>query len=102
MYSEDIDIKDLEKYFIDNNEKKFKALQVYEWLYDKRVSSFFEMSNIKKELQEKLNNDFSMKMIKIQKKQEDNLTKLIDGHNKILVIIHVFSFHKKKNALRAF
>lgn len=67
--------EDLEKYFIDNNEKKFKALQVYEWLYDKRVSSFFEMSNIKKELQEKLNNDFSMKMIKIQKKQEDNLTK---------------------------
>ena len=67
--------EDLEKYFIDNNEKKFKALQVYEWLYDKRVSSFFEMSNIKKELQEKLNNYFSMKMIKIQKKQEDNLTK---------------------------
>ena len=67
--------EDLEKYFIDNNEKKFKALQVYEWLYDKRVSSFFEMSNIKKELQEKLNNDFSMKMIKILKKQEDNLTK---------------------------
>ncbi len=67
--------EDLEKYFIDNNEKKFKALQVYEWLYDKRVSSFFEMSNIKKELQEKLNDDFSMKMIKIQKKQEDNLTK---------------------------
>lgn len=67
--------EDLEKYFIDNNEKKFKALQVYEWLYDKMVSSFFEMSNIKKELQEKLNNDFSMKMIKIQKKQEDNLTK---------------------------
>lgn len=67
--------EDLEKYFIDNNEKKFKALQVYEWLYDKRVSSFFEMSNIKKELQERLNDDFSMKMIKIQKKQEDNLTK---------------------------
>ena len=52
--------EDLEKYFIDNNEKKFKALQVYEWLYDKRVSSFFEMSNIKKELQEKLNNDYEI------------------------------------------
>ena len=36
--------EDLEKYFIDNNEKKFKALQVYEWLYDKRVSSFFSPS----------------------------------------------------------
>ena len=66
---------DLEKYFVCNGEKKFKALQVFEWLYDKRVKSFKEMSNIKKELQEKLEKDFSMKMIKIQKKQEDNLTK---------------------------
>ena len=66
---------DLEKYFICNEEKKFKALQVFEWLYGKRVKSFKEMSNIKKELQEKLEKDFSMKMIKIVKKQEDGLTK---------------------------
>ena len=67
--------KDLEEYFISKGEKKFKALQIFEWLYDKRVSSFNEMSNIKKELQEQLNKEFSMKMIKIHKKQEDNLTK---------------------------
>ena len=67
--------KDLEDYFISNGEKKFKALQVFEWLYDKRVKSFKEMSNIKKELQEKLSEDFNMFMIKIQKKQEDGLTK---------------------------
>jgi hypothetical protein len=46
---------DLEDYFLCNGQKKFKALQVFEWLYDKRVKSFKEMSNIKKELQEKLN-----------------------------------------------
>ena len=66
---------DLEDYFIKQNEKKFKALQVYEWLYDKRVKSFYDMTNIKKEWQEKLNNDFSNEFIKIIKKQEDNLTK---------------------------
>ena len=66
---------DLEKYFVCNGEKKFKALQVFEWLYGKRVKSFKEMSNIKKELQDKLEKDFSMKMIKIVKKQEDDLTK---------------------------
>ena len=76
---------DLEKYFLCNGEKKFKALQVFEWLYDKRVSSFSEMSNIKKELQEQLEKDFSMKMISIVKKQEDKLTKkylfkLLDGN----------------------
>ena len=66
---------DLEDYFIKQNEKKFKALQVYEWLYGKRVKSFYDMTNIKKEWQEKLNNDFSNEFIKIIKKQEDNLTK---------------------------
>ena len=39
---------DLEEYFINIGEKKFKALQVYEWLYLKRVDSIDKMTNIKK------------------------------------------------------
>ena len=66
---------DLEKYFLDHNEKKFKALQVYEWLYGKKINNFYEMSNIKKDVQDMLNNDFSNEFIKIVKKQEDKLTK---------------------------
>ena len=66
---------DLEKYFEDIGEKKFKALQVFEWLYQKKVSSFSDMTNIKKEIQEKLSEDFSTNMITIQRKQEDKLTK---------------------------
>ncbi|MBQ8659762.1 MAG: 23S rRNA (adenine(2503)-C(2))-methyltransferase RlmN [Bacilli bacterium] len=66
---------DLEKYFVCNGEKKFKALQVFEWLYQKKVKSFEEMTNIKKEIQEQLARDFTFKMITIQKKQEDKLTK---------------------------
>ena len=77
--------EDLEKYFLDMGEKKFKALQIFEWLYTHKVSSFFEMTNIKKELQEKLSGDFSFDMITIQRKQEDKLTKkylfkLFDGN----------------------
>ena len=77
---------DLEKYFLDHNEKKFKALQVYEWLYGKKVNNFYEMSNIKKDVQDMLNNDFSNEFIKIVKKQEDKLTKkylfeLLDGNH---------------------
>ena len=76
---------DLEEYFLNMGEKKFKALQVFEWLYSHKVKSFNEMTNIKKELQEKLEKDFSFKMITIQKKQEDKLTKkylfkLFDGN----------------------
>ena len=44
---------DLEEYFVSMNEKKFKASQVYEWLYKKRVTSFDDMSNLKKEVIEK-------------------------------------------------
>ena len=47
-------LEDLEKYFTDIGEKKFKAIQVYDWLYKKRVNSFDEMSNIKKSVIEKL------------------------------------------------
>ena len=77
---------DLEKYFLDHNEKKFKALQVYEWLYGKKINNFYEMSNIKKDVQDMLNNDFSNEFIKIVKKQEDKLTKkylfeLLDGNH---------------------
>lgn len=66
---------DLEKYFICNGEKSFKALQVFEWLYDKRVTSFIEMTNLKKEIKEQLDKEFNFKMISIVKKQEDKLTK---------------------------
>ena len=78
-------LTDLEQYFFNINEKKFKARQIYDWLYIKRVSDFKFMSNIKKELQEKLSNDFNTNFIKIIKKQESKLTnkylfELLDGN----------------------
>ena len=39
----------LEEYFVKNNDKKFRATQIFEWVYRKRIKSFDEMSNIKKE-----------------------------------------------------
>ena len=44
----------LEDYFLSIGEKKFKALQIFEWFYQKRVESFEECTNIKKEVIEKL------------------------------------------------
>lgn len=76
--------EELENYFISIGEKKFKALQVYEWLYEKREFNIDDFSNIKKEIREQLKKDFSTDIINIEKKQEDNLTKkylfkLLDG-----------------------
>ena len=47
----------LEEYFISIGEKKFKAVQIFEWIYDKKVTSFYEMSNLKKELLSYLDNE---------------------------------------------
>ena len=66
----DVTLKELEDYFISINEKPFRASQVYEGLYKKRYTSFGEMTNISKELREKLKQDFSFYKIKLLIKQE--------------------------------
>lgn len=66
---------DMEDYFESVGQKKFKATQVFEWLYDKKVTSFDEMTNLKKEHIAMLQKDFSMERITMQRKQEDSLTK---------------------------
>ena len=62
---------ELEAYFLSIDEKKFKATQVYEWLYKKRVTSFQEMTNLKKELQDFLEKNFSIETIKMITSRED-------------------------------
>jgi len=62
---------DLENYFESIGEKKYKASQIYEWIYEKRVSSFDEMTNIKKELIEKLKQDFCIDKLTVKKVEKD-------------------------------
>ena len=73
IYSQSL--QDLENYFLDIGEKKFKAVQVYDWLYRKKVTSFEEMSNIKKTIIEKLKQDFKITLpsiVKVQNGKEVN------------------------------
>ncbi len=67
----DYRLDELKEYFKKNNEKEFKAIQVYEWLYKKRVKSFEEMTNIKRDTLEQLKNDFSIERLKLLTKQKD-------------------------------
>jgi 23S rRNA (adenine2503-C2)-methyltransferase len=62
-------LEDLENYFLSLGEKKFKAIQLYDWLYKKRVNSFNEMTNIKKDLIVKLTEDFTITQPVILKAQ---------------------------------
>ena len=67
----DYTLEELEKYFIEKNEKKFRATQIYEFLYKKRVKSFDEMTNIGKGTIDDLKNNFTFNKIKLLLKQED-------------------------------
>lgn len=62
---------DLENYFININDKKFRATQIYEFLYKKRIYDVNNMNNIGKNIKEKLLEDFDFSFIKIKLKQED-------------------------------
>ena len=62
-------------YFLSINEKAFKATQVFEWLYDKKVINPLNWTNFKNETRNIIKNDFQSNMISIVKKEEDNLTK---------------------------
>ncbi len=71
----DLTIEELEQYFISINEKKFKAIQLYTWLYDKKIKKFEEITDIKKNVIEKLKEDFvigNLKKIKVERDIEVN------------------------------
>ena len=63
--------EELVKYFIEHQEKSFKATQVYEWLYQKRVTNIDDFSNIKKEIRDQLKKDFAFNLPEIIERQVD-------------------------------
>lgn len=65
----DLSLEDLQQYLIDNNLKPFRAKQIFKWLYEKKVSSFLEMSDISKDLQTQLNNDFLIDTLNVKAHQ---------------------------------
>ncbi|MDE6285135.1 MAG: 23S rRNA (adenine(2503)-C(2))-methyltransferase RlmN [Bacilli bacterium] len=74
----------LEDYFISIGEKKFKAIQVFEWLYQKKVHDFTQFSNVKKGVITRLQEDFSNVFIEMEKVLEGKdvkkfLFRLVDG-----------------------
>lgn len=66
-------LNDLEEYFVNHNDKKFRATQIYEWLYKKRVKSFSEMTNLKKEVISLLEQDYKLETLELKKVERDTL-----------------------------
>ncbi|HNF30224.1 MAG TPA: 23S rRNA (adenine(2503)-C(2))-methyltransferase RlmN [Chitinophagaceae bacterium] len=55
---------DIENYFLQLGEKKFRAKQIWEWLWQKHAHSFDEMTNLSKELRNTLQQQFTLPALK--------------------------------------
>jgi len=81
-----ISLADIEEFFLSHNEKKFRAKQVYDWLWKKSAHTFSEMSNLSKTTRELLDQNFVINAIKIDTSQKSkdrtikNAFRLYDNH----------------------
>ena len=64
-----LSLTDIEQYFEALGEKKFRANQVHEWLWQKQAQSFEAMTNLSKELRSKLQQDFTLPALTIDATQ---------------------------------
>ncbi len=64
--------EELVDFFISINEKKFRAKQVYEWLWLKQAASFEQMTNLPKALRKKLNAHFEIPAVTIADTQKSS------------------------------
>ena len=82
-----LNLEQLTEELLSIGEKKFRAKQIYSWIHEKLVDSFDEMTNLSKDLREKLKETYtlhSMEVAAVQTSKIDGtqkyLFKLWDGH----------------------
>ena len=78
-----LSLDELKSHFVSLGEKPFRAKQVYDWLWSKNLHSIQEMTNLSKNLRDKLDLDFFIKPIAV-----DLLQKSSDGTIKNGVKLH--------------
>ena len=62
-------LEELKAWFVKAGEKTFRANQIFEWIYQKQAMSFEEMTNLSKELREKLKKAFLFPTLKLKEKE---------------------------------
>lgn len=81
----DYKLEDLEQKMVEMGQKKFRARQLYKWLYEKRVHSFDEMTDVSKDFREVLKQTFNIYRPKVIIKEDSKdgtvktLSRLFDG-----------------------
>lgn len=80
-------LEELQAWLEANGEKKFRAAQLFEWLYVKRVKNYDDMTNLPKSLRDKLAGNFLLTTLSTIVKQESQdgtikfLFQLQDGYS---------------------
>ena len=64
---------ELEQFVLSQNEKKFRAKQIFEWVHNKHVRSFSEMTSLSIGFREILEREHSFEQAEIEKKYESSL-----------------------------
>lgn len=93
----DLSFNDLENYLLEKGLKPFRAKQIFKWLYEKRVKSFLDMSDISKDLKEELNKDFyfyELKEIRRQESKDGTIKFLFELNDGALIesVLMVFDY----------
>ena len=82
----DYNIEELKKELVNLNEKSYRAEQIFKWIYKEHAISFDDMTDISKELREKLKSEYSLSNFNIIEKQESRdgtikyLFDILDGN----------------------
>lgn len=66
----ELSLPELKEYFESIGDKKFRAIQAYEWLWKKNARSIDEMSNLSMELRKKIAEDFEFNSVKVDATQQ--------------------------------
>ncbi len=77
-------LEELKSEIAQMGEKPFRAKQIYEWLHVKLADSFEEMTNLSKQLREKLDEEYIILPVRMLERQVSGL----DGTNKFLFCLH--------------
>lgn len=75
-----LDLEELTEYIEDLGEKKFRAKQIYKWLHQDFVTGFDEMTNIPKDLRDRLKKDayiYVVKPVKVMVSEFDGTRKYL-------------------------
>ena len=82
----ELSLADLENYIQELDDKRFRAKQIYEWLWQKHAHTFDAMTNLSKDLRARLSQDFDLPALRTDAVQHSadgtikSRFKTVEGH----------------------